>query len=228
MAAYRQTHTFPPRLRIALTTTIIAFVVSLLASINLYLLEDANPLTQSAYSAAPLLRFSYDGIYLSALVSAVAICAIIGYAISQTETPVVIGIICVALFIALGGFGGLLIRHPLNFLVLFLVFASLIVLCFLVGRIASTRLRPVLGQQPAAILGACVSTAVSLLVNLVTLVLHTIALNPVSHMLYMQGQIGVTHFNSLLIAMGIEFLMVIVCMLSILFALRSPSLSNSI
>src|SRR6266567_9569375 len=82
MATYRHAQNFPPRLWVALVATVTAFVVSLLASLNLYLLEDNNPLTQAAYSASPVLRFSYDGVYLSALVAGVAICAIVGYIIT--------------------------------------------------------------------------------------------------------------------------------------------------
>lgn len=54
------------------------------------------------------------------------------------------------------------------------------------------------------------------------LVLHTLALNPMSHALFMQGQIGETHFNSLVIGMGIEALLMIICALSTWFVLRSP------
>src|SRR5262245_26895474 len=65
-------HAMRPAVVIAAVTTCITFLVTLLASINLYLLEDNNPLTDAAYAASPLLRLSYDGAYLSALVAAVA------------------------------------------------------------------------------------------------------------------------------------------------------------
>ncbi len=69
--------------------------------------------------------------------------------------------------------------------------------------------------------GACVSASIALLVNVMALVLHTLSLNPVSHPLFMQGQIGQTHFNSLVIAMGIELLAIIIFVLGVGFALRS-------
>ena len=72
MASSRHSQPLPARLWVALTTTLLAFGVDLVASLNLYLLEDASPLSQAAYSASPLLRFSYDAIYLSALASGVA------------------------------------------------------------------------------------------------------------------------------------------------------------
>lgn len=216
-------HTMRPAVVIAAVTTCVTFVVALLASINLYLLEDNNPLTNAAYAASPLLRLSYDGAYLSALVAAVAVCGIVAYAIVPARGPVISGLAAVALVVILGGFGGLLGRYPATFLVLFLVFAGLTVISFLLGQAVATRVRPRLGQRAALVVGACVSTAVALIANMLALVPHTVALNPVSHPLYMQGTIPGTHFNSLLIAMGVEVLAVIICAISILAALRSSA-----
>jgi hypothetical protein len=64
MTSYRPVPTFLPRFWIAPAATIIALVASLVTSLNLYLLEDDNPLTQAAFSASPLLRLSYDGVYI--------------------------------------------------------------------------------------------------------------------------------------------------------------------
>lgn len=91
--------------------TVIAFVVSLLASLNIYLFEDANPLTRGAYGASPLLRFSYDGVYLSALAAAIAVCAVAVYTVARADAPVLRGLVAVTALVALGGFGGLLARH---------------------------------------------------------------------------------------------------------------------
>src|SRR5579859_791419 len=226
MAAYRHAQNFPPRLWIALTTTVIAFVVSLLASINLYLLEDSNPLTQAAYSASPLLRLSYGGAYLSALVAAVAVCAIAAYVIIQADLPVIISLIVVSLLVVLGGFGGLLVRQPLTFLIFFLVFVGLALVSFLSGRAVAAGSRHRLGQRPAIIIGACAGAGIALLVNAVALLLHTLALNPVSHALFMQGQIGGTQLNSLVVALGLELLAMFIYIVSIGFALRSPSHSS--
>src|ERR1700730_5896731 len=155
MASQELSWNFRPRLWIAVATTILTCIVSLLASINLYLLEDGNPLTQAAYSASPLVRFSYDGVYLSALVACVAVCAIVGYAIARSDTSVVIGVILVSLLIIFGGFGGLLVRYPVTFLIFFLVFMSLALLSLLSGRVVAARSGRNPGQRSAAILGAC-------------------------------------------------------------------------
>jgi hypothetical protein len=211
---------FPQRLWIALIATVLAFAVSLVASLNLYLLEDTSQLTQAAYSASPLLRFSYDGIYLSALAAGVVVCAILGYALVQSELLVIVGLIVVALLVAFGGFGGLLVHHPITFLMFFAAFLILLLISFLSGRAVATRARRFLGQRPAAVLGACASAGGVLFINVAALVLHTLLLNPVNHALYMQGQISGTHLNFSLIAMGVAFLTLIACVVSLARALR--------
>ena len=221
MLADSSTLRFPPRLWGALVATLVAFAVALVVSLNLYFLEDGNPLTSAAYSASPLLRFSYDGVYLSALVAGVAVCGMLGYALARSDAPVLLGLGVVALLVILGGFGGLLVRQPVSFLVLVLAFVLLAVGSFLAGRALAARTRPALGARSAALLGACISTGLALLVNGVALVAHTLALNPVSHALYMQGQLGASHFNGLLIGMALEVLALCICLLSLALALRS-------
>lgn len=223
MALDARIQNFPLRLWIALAATITAFAVSLVASLNLYVLEDSSPLTQAAYSSSPLLRFSYDVIYLSVLAAGVAVCALLGYALVRREALVAGGLVVVGLLVALGGFGGLLVRHLETFLVFSIVFLALTLLSFLAGRTTAARSGRLFGRRPAAVLGASVSVGTMVLVNVVALVLHTLLLNPVSHALYMQGQIGGTHLNFSLIAMGLAFLTMIVCVLSLRHALRLPS-----
>jgi hypothetical protein len=185
--------------------------------------EDASPLAQAAYAASPLLRLSYDGIYLSALAAGVAVCAIVEYALVQRAVLVVASLIVVALLVAFGGFGGLLVRNSATFLVLFAVFLALTLISFLIGSAVATSAGRHLSQRPAAVLGACVSVGSVLLVNVVVLVLHTLILNPVSHALYMQGQIGGTHLNFSLIAMGFALLTMVACAVSLGRAFRLPS-----
>jgi hypothetical protein len=223
MASYGQIQNFSPRLWIAFTTTIIAFIATMLASINLYLLEDSSSLTEAAYAISPLLRFSYDVVYLSALVSCVALCAIVAYMITQSETTVIISLILVTLFIAFAGFGGLLLRQSTTFLVLFLVLVALALISQVIRRAVSRRFRARLGQRSAAILGGYAGIGIVFLINTIALALHTITLNPVSHALFMQGQIGDTHLSSLLIAMGVELLTFFIFLLSVGIAFRSSS-----
>jgi hypothetical protein len=214
---------FPQRLWIALIATVLAFAVSLVASLNLYLLEDTSQLTQAAYSASPLLRFSYDGIYLSALAAGVLVCAIVGYALVQSELLVGVGLVVVALLVVLGGFGGLLVHHAVTFLAFFAAFLILLLISFLSGRAVATRAQRFLEQRPANLLGACASAGGVLFFNVAALVLHTLLLNPVNHALYMQGQISGTHLNFSLISMGVAFLTLLACVVSLARALRLPA-----
>jgi hypothetical protein len=221
MTLQSDTSIIPFRLWAALAATLIAFLVCLVASLNLYLLEDASSLTLAAYSASPLLRFSYDGVYLSALAAGVAVGAIVGYALLQRHLQVTVGIAGLSVVAALGGFGGLLWRHPVTFLAFLLVFATLTLSSFFLGRLVMTRAGRFLGPRPAAMLGACVGAGSLLLVNVVTLVVHTISLNPASHALYMQGQIEGTHLNFSLLIMGLALLTLLACVVCLARALGS-------
>lgn len=225
MAAHLSTRIFPSRLWLALVTTLIAFVIALVASLNLYLIEDSSALTAAAYNASALLRFSYDAIYLSALAAGVAVCAIAGYALIRRAWLASAGLGVLALLVVLGGFGGLLVRHPLTFLAFLATFAGLLLISFFFGRAVMSHAVRRLAPQPAAVLGACTSAGVLLLVNVAALVVHTLLLNPVSHALYMQGQITGTHFNFSLIAMVVSALAVLASALCLGRALRSPARS---
>jgi hypothetical protein len=220
-ATARPVSSRPPRL--AVVTTSLAAVVAVLASLNLYLLEDNNALTPAIYSASPLLRVSYAAAYLSALVSMVGVVAIVAYALLRARGMGTISVIVVAALVALAGFGGLLARQPLSFFTLLLSYGALAAICLLVGRAVANRALPRLSTPSSEVAGACAGTAVALLVNLVAIATHTIALNPVSHELFMQGLIGNTHFSSLLIALGLDALTFLICLLSVALLLRAAT-----
>jgi hypothetical protein len=150
----------------------------------------------------------------------VTICAIIGHALVQRTVLVAPGLIVIALLVAFGGFGGLLVHHATLFLGDLIAFLFLALLSLLVGRRVARHTVRWLGQRPAWMLGACVSTCSVLLINVLALVLHTLLLNLVSHALYMQGQIVGTHFNFSLIVMGLALLTLMVCAMSLGCALR--------
>lgn len=223
MASFGNAQQWPARLWVALIATLLALSVELLASLHLYLLEDASSLSQAAYNTSPLLRFSYDVIYLSALAAGVFGCAVVGYALVRRYLVVTVGCALLTLLVALGGFGGLLVRHTVTFFVFLMLFLMLTLSSFLLGRVAMARSGRALSPRPAAVLGACVSAGAVLLVNLVALVLHTLSLNPVSHALYMQGQIAGTHLNFSLLAMVLALLTGITCMVCLGRAFRLPS-----
>jgi hypothetical protein len=211
---------FPLRHWIAIGVTGITFLISLVASLNLYLLEDANPLAQIAYRTSPLLRFSYDGVYLSALAAGVAMCALIGYALVRHTMLVTAGLAALTVLVMLGGFGGLLVHHATTFLVFLILFAVLTLGSFLLGRLVATHYSRLPGTQPRAVLSSCVAVNSILFVNVVALVLHTLSLNPVSRMLYMQGQITGTHLNFSLLAMVLAFVGLMACIVCLRQMLR--------
>ena len=202
----------------AVAVTLLAAGVSLVAGLNLYQLEDSNPLTTAAYSASPLLRFSYDGVYLASLMAALAGLAVVLFAVFPARAALA-GSLALAVIVLLGGFGGLLARHSLNGLALAGSFAGLLALCLLAGWGVARWLTPRRGPRAANLVGACVGVGVALAVDAVALIAHTLALNPVSHTLYMQGQIGGSSANALLIAMAAQALALVIWSLCIAVAL---------
>jgi hypothetical protein len=207
---------------LALGMTLLAVVASVGASLDLYLLEDSNPLTAAAYSALPLLRFSYTAAYIAALVAGVAGVAVVAYAVIPARAALwsVLGL---AAFVALGGFGGLVVRHTLTGLALIGAFAALCALCLFIGwRVARALMRRT-RERAAILIGACAGAVVALLVNAAALITHTLTLNPVSHALYMQFRIGDTPYNAALIGMVVQTLLVVCCAASLAAALWSAS-----
>lgn len=209
-----------PSVVLAAVMTGVAGVIAVLASLNLYLLEDGNPLTSAAYRASSLLGASYDAAYLSALVAGLGVCAIVVYAVVGPTRAATLGLGALAVVVVFGGFGGLLVRAPLTFVALLFGFACLTLASFFTGRWVAMRLRSRSGSRTAAVIGACVGLSGALLLNTVALMLHTLALNPVSHPLYMQGQIPGTHLNALLIGLALALFALALYALSLLAALR--------
>jgi hypothetical protein len=212
---------FPLRLKAALAATLIAFFVCLVASINLYLIEDSSSLAAAAYTTSSVLRISYDGVYLSALAAGVAVATLVASTLAPHQRLITASLIVVAILVALGGFGGLLARHPATFLVFLAVFLILTAGSFFLGRLVAVRSGTASEDRPAAVLGACVGAGSLLAVNVTALVLHTLSLNPVSHALYMQGRLGETPLNLTLLAMLLSFVSLVVCAGCLVWALRS-------
>lgn len=205
---------------ISAALTGVAFVVSLLASLNLYLLEDHSPLTLAAYRSAPLLRVSYDASYVSALVAGVMVFALLARLFAPIGMSPLAAVGALALFLVLGGFGGLLLRAPLSFLALFAGFCALTLLCLFVAERTAMRLRSTTSNRVAALIGSCAGVVVALFVNVVALVPHTVFLNHINYALYMQGQIPGAHLNALMLGVALQLPFVSALGLSLLVALR--------
>jgi hypothetical protein len=199
---------------------ILAGLVAVFASLSLYLLEDNNPLTTPAYAASSLLRYSYDIAYVSALLVGVLLAGVFLTLLRLGPRTVVVATLVLALLVAFAGFGGLLTRQPVAFGALFAVYTCLLLLSLFVGYgVVATRaaVRPsILG----ATVGACVAVIMGILVNAAAVVIHTLALNPVSQALFLQGQIGDTRLSALRIGMGLEALSLLVCLAVLLLTWR--------
>jgi hypothetical protein len=204
--------------RLAAGATLLAVAVSVVASANLYALEDNNPLTVAAYGASPLLRLSYDGAYLAALAAGVMGVTIGLHALLPARIALTTALGLAAL-VALGGFGGLLIRYPLSGLALIGGFGGLVALGLLTGRAVTQRLAGRMSARASALVGACAGAGIALALDAAALIAHTLALNPISHALYMQGQISGSHYNALLLGMTAQTLTAALCALLLAVAL---------
>ncbi|HEX8731651.1 MAG TPA: hypothetical protein VF725_06270, partial [Ktedonobacterales bacterium] len=91
-------------------------------------------------------------------------------------------------------------------------------LCLLVGWGVARALTARRGPRAASLIGACAGAGLALAADAAALIAHTLALNPVSHALYMQGRIGATSLNALLIGMAAQAGMVALCGLTLALA----------
>lgn len=171
-----------------------AALVAIVASADYYLIEDASPLTPAAYATYPLLRFSFDTIYATALAAGIAALLVLTRAaLARTESPGTVApqldllALPLALLLALGGFGGLAIRQPGAFLFLAALLLATVAGLVLVARATARRLRAV-GRpaRDAAALGACIAALALLALNLIIAGLHTVALAATAPALYRQ------------------------------------------
>ncbi|HEX9035490.1 MAG TPA: hypothetical protein VF808_00700 [Ktedonobacterales bacterium] len=210
---------------LAAGATLLAVLVSVAAGLNIYLLEDGNPLTSAAYSVSSLLRFSYDMVYVAALVAGVTGVAVAAAAFTSAQIARWVTIALAAL-VALGGFGGLLARRPAVAVAFIVGFAALTALCLLASWGVARALANRASTRTATLIGGCVGAGVALLVDAAALVIHTLALNPVSHALYMQAQIGQTRYNAALIGMVAQASLVILCALLLALAIWSGRTSG--
>lgn len=171
-----------------------AALVAIVASADYYLIEDASPLTDAAYAAQPLLRFSFDAIYATALAAGVAaVLVVTRAALARTGSLALAApqldllALPLALLLVLGGFGGLAIRQPSTFLILAALLLAVVGVLMLLARAVARRLRA--AGHPAgeaAALGACIAALALLALNLAGAGLHTVALAATAPALYRQ------------------------------------------
>ena len=183
-----------------------AFVV-FLNSLNFYQVEDDSALARSAYQASLVLNLSFSMIYITAIVIAVAAISLcVQFALSLWNDGPVPGIYlfaaCLAIFVALGAFWGLALRHPFSFLLSIGLFAALIVVVLALGRNVAVRCSPpFVEQRVTAISSFSISLVLALILNVLIAVLHTVLLKVAAPKLYADDNIRIAavSVNSLLL-----------------------------
>lgn len=183
-----------------------AFMV-FLNSLNFYQIEDDSALARSAYQANLVLNLSFSMIYITAIVIAVAAISLcVQFALSLWNDGPISGVYlfaaCLAIFVALGAFWGLALRHPLSFFLSIGLFAALIVVVLALGRnLAAKFSPPFVEQRVTAISSFSISLVLALLLNVLVAVLHMVLLKVAVPALYASNVIRIATFsvNSLLV-----------------------------
>lgn len=183
-----------------------AFMV-FLNSLNFYQIEDDSALARSAYQANLVLNLSFSMIYITAIVIAVAAISLcVQFALSLWNDGPISGVYlfaaCLAIFVALGAFWGLALRHPLSFFLSIGLFAALIVVVLALGRnLAAKFSPPFVEQRVTAISSFSISLVLALLLNVLVAVLHMVLLKIAVPALYASNDIRIATFsvNSLLV-----------------------------
>lgn len=195
------------RVLFAVGAVLFAAFVVFLNSLNFYQIEDDSALARSAYQINLVLNFSFSMIYITAIVIAVAAISLCAqFILSLWNDGPVSGVYlfaaCLAIFVALGAFWGLALRHPLSFFLSIGLFAALIVVVLALGRNVAVRFSPPFTEQRVtAISSFSISLVLALFVNVLIAVLHTVLLKAAIPALYADNTIRIATFsvNSLLL-----------------------------
>ena len=196
---------FNRRVLFTVGTVLLAALVVFLNSLNFYQIEDDSALARSAYQANLVLNLSFSVIYITAIVIAVAAISLgVQLTLSLWNEGPVSGIYlfaaCLTIFVALGAFWGLALRHPLSFFLSIGLFAALIVVVLAFGRSVAIKFSPPRAEQRVTTISSfCISLALALLVNVLVAVLHAVLLKVDVPSLYAGNDIRIATFamNSL-------------------------------
>lgn len=195
------------RVLLTIGAVLLAAFVVFLNSLNFYQIEDDSALAHSAYQANLILNLSFSMIYITAIVIAVAAISLcVQFTLSLWSDAPISGVYlfaaCLAIFVALGAFWGLALRHPLSFFLSIGLFAALIVVVLALGRNVAVRFSPPFAEQRlTAISSFSISLVMALLVNVLVAALHMVLLKVAAPALYADTSIRIAAFsvNSLLL-----------------------------
>lgn len=195
------------RVLFAVGAVLLAAFVVFLNSLNFYQIEDDSALAHLAYQANLVLNVSFSMIYITAIVIAVAAISLcIQFTLSLWNDGPVPGMYlfaaCLAIFVGLGAFWGLALRHPLSFFLSIGLFAALIVVVLALGRSVAVKFSPpFVEQRVTAISSFSISLVLALVLNVLAAVLHTVLLRVAVPALYASSDLRIAIFpvNSLLL-----------------------------
>ena len=188
MTTLTHTRHAPRRLLPAAVALALAFVAAFVGSLDVYMIEDDNPLGRAAHASNLALSLTYEAVYVTALAALVvvgaAVLRLLLARLGQSEAvDLRLMVPVVAMLVALGAFWGLVYKHPLGFLMVVGSFALLIAGALFVGP----KLARWLGRgskEHAIALGPAVGALLALGVNVASLIAHMLLLTSTSRALY--------------------------------------------
>jgi hypothetical protein len=181
MATMTQTTRHAPRgLLPAAVTLALAFLAAFVGSLDVYLIEDDSALGRAAHASNTALNLTYEAVYVTALAALVVVGAgVIRLVLARLGRGEAVDlrffVPVAAAFVVLGAFWGLVIKHPVGFLVLVGSFALLIAGTLFVGPLLARWLGRG-DQERVFALGPAVGAGLSLGVNVAALVAHMLQL----------------------------------------------------
>jgi len=209
------------RMLFTIGAVLLAAFMAFLNSLNFYQVEDDSALARSAYQAHLVLNLSFSMIYITAIVIAVAAISLcVQFALSLWNDGPISGVYlfaaCLAIFVALGAFWGLALRHPLSFFLSIGLFAALIVVVLALGRNVAIKFSPpFVEQRVTAISSFSISLVLALLLNVLVTVLHTVLLKVAVPTLYAGNDIRIVTIS----VNGLLFMTLFTAVLTLIAAL---------
>lgn len=182
-----------PHGRVPLATLAVlgASLVVFFNGVDVYLIEDGNPLARLAYRAAPALNTSFAAIYTTALgVGVLAIVAAGRFVVARWgmtsmshAAPLVALVVAVA---ALAGLWGLAIRHPVTFVLLVAGLAAFVTVALVMGRAIVTWWShgAATGSAAEGVLAVCAAAVLGMSVNVAVSIAHTVIMRIAASALY--------------------------------------------
>ncbi|HEY7123825.1 MAG TPA: hypothetical protein VH540_07720 [Ktedonobacterales bacterium] len=221
----------PRRLLPAAVTLALAFLAAFVGSLDVYMIEDDSALGRAAHASNAALSLTYEAVYVTALAALVVVTAgVIRLVLARLGRGEAVDlrffVPVLAAFETLGAFWGLVIKHPVGFLVVVGSFALLIAGALLVGPPLARWLGRG-SQERVFALGPAVGAVLALGVNVAALIAHMLLLTSYSRALYDESVDHVTIggstlvFSEFLLFNTLALLLMLLAAVMVLRALRA-------